>query len=112
MTTPEIVLIITTTAGGIVTVINAIRSSTRGQVHQLNEKADTAINQNEQLDKKALEIKTQTDGNYSELNKKIDILVSENALLREKNLTLEKAMLILATKEGERKIRSTDLERQ
>jgi len=98
MTTPEITIIITTVTTGIVTVINALKSPSRGQVSELHDKA--------------IEIKTQTNGNHTELVKKVDMLLAENNSLREQNITLEKAVIVAAAamKPGEqRQVRSSDM---
>lgn len=104
MTTPEILIIITTSSAAVSSIFNSFFNAKRGQVKNVQ---DTVAD----IHTKAAEIKTQTDGNHSELIQKIDILLSENTGLREKNVTLEKAMIALTatSQPAQRPARSTDL---
>lgn len=110
MTSGEIALIITGIGTVGVQLINAWRTPSKSVVNEIHEKADEAIRQNNEIEKKAIEIKTQTNGNHSELVKKMDILIEENNSLREKNVTLEKAMIALAAnnRNEPRQVRLTD----
>lgn len=101
MTSGEVVIIITVTASAVVQVIRGFFDAQRS-----NEIKSSLV----EVHAKTNEIKTQTDGNHSELLKKLDILMNENKSLGEKNVTLEKAMIALATKnDSARQVRSSDL---
>lgn len=106
MTTPEILLIITTTSGAVGTLFNNFYSAKRGQIKNIQETVSG-------LENKAIEIKTQTNGNHSDLMQKIDILLTENNALREKNVTLEKSLIMLSAVSQpapeERRVRAEDL---
>jgi len=107
MTTPEIVLIITTTSTALGTLFNNFFSARRGQVSNVQSTVTD-------LHDKALEIKSQTNGNHSELMKKVDLLLAENNSLREKNVTLEKSMIAMAATSqpaNARQVRIGDLEK-
>lgn len=110
MTTPEIILLITTSGTVISGLFNNWFSAKRGQVTNVQSTVT-------QLNEKAIEIKSQTNGNHAELNQKIDLLLAENNSLREKNVTLEKSLIALAATAqpvGNRKesIRASDLIQQ
>lgn len=117
MTTPEIVLILTTSGTVISSVLNNWFSAKRGQVNNVQSSVTELKDNTDKLNEKAVEIKSQTNGNHSELVKKIDLLLAENNNLREKNVALEKtniALIATAQPARDRKeqIRATDLAQQ